>query len=297
LLASNDGKRGTAQNVAAAIGPAIQSLQQGRQSGLNAQRAKHGARAEQLQQQYDNAISEAKFNDLALHREGQREDADQSRGLTSQNQQFTQDFKVLKELNLEANRDNVLKMQNHRLELDKAKEERAVAASQRKAEMERFANTDTDLKALEVFEQAEAFETSLLDNIRYLKEDEGTFFKAPRLNLVYGLADSRHPESLRGPAAMNSTITIRNLVDSIALLERGKLEGQGQISDFEFKALKAAATRLQDERLSDKEAMKELGKIESLLMTKQASRNDQMSHYRSRTNPDKEDTLEFLGYE
>lgn len=88
----------------------------------------------------------------------------------------------------------------------------------------------------------------------------------PSIDAVYGTIQGRVP-SMR-QSTVDAESLADQLVESLSVLDRQKLVGQGQISDFEYKALQRSATRLTNKNISEGEAREEIQTVLDILDSK-----------------------------
>jgi hypothetical protein len=127
--------------------------------------------------------------------------------------------------------------------------------------------------------------TDLQGELDWIGKNEGAF------KSIYGAIEGRTPNVQ--PPARDAAAHRDRLANLLTLAERGKLKGQGTISDFESEMLRQAATILSDSTISDKEALAEVARIQSFVAKMGRRRSGATGSPPSASQPNENDPLDL----
>lgn len=108
----------------------------------------------------------------------------------------------------------------------------------------------------------------------------GQFIANDAVRDIYGSIDSKYPTWARGDDERMAQALVDQIVEILAVDERGKLKGQGQITEGETKMLRDSLTILTNMGIGDEDMQTEIARLYRNVLEQQ----DKSANYRSR-NP------------
>ena len=114
------------------------------------------------------------------------------------------------------------------------------------------------------FKEKNEFYTRLqgqMDKMGTYDSEKGTFTANDAVRDIYGSVDSKFPDWARGDDERMAQALVDQVVEILAVDERGKLKGQGQITEGETKMLRDSLTVLTNMGIGDKDMEAEIARL------------------------------------
>ena len=116
--------------------------------------------------------------------------------------------------------------------------------------------------------------TEQMDKMGAYNPETGEFVATDELLDIYGSLDSKWPEWARGDKERHAQALVDQITEILAVDERGKLKGQGQITEGETQMLRESLTILTNMGIGDEDVQKELARLyRTVLEQQENSRN------------------------
>lgn len=140
-----------------------------------------------------------------------------------------------------------------------------------------------DNERQEEFKEKSEFYSRLqeqMDKMGVYDPETGTFTATDAVRDIYGSVDSKFPDWARGDDERMAQALVDQIVEILAVDERGKLKGQGQITEGETKMLRDSLTVLTNMGIGDKDMEDEIARLYRNVL----GLSDDAANFRSR-NP------------